>query len=130
MMLNRQRLIFGRTFCHSSDRRRARSALIVHMRILSTIWATICMARLTHSHSHSLSLTFPSLAGSDTTGISLRACFYYVLRNPRVLAKLRDEISTFSGSGQLSDPVTLEETLKMPYLYVVHHSNHGHLLTL
>jgi hypothetical protein len=60
---------------------------------------------------------FSRLAGSDTTGISLRACFYYVLKNSRVLAKLRDEISTFQASGQLSDPVTLEETLKMPYLY-------------
>ncbi|KAF1818617.1 putative P450 monooxygenase [Dissoconium aciculare CBS 342.82] len=59
------------------------------------------------------------LAGSDTTGISLRACFYYVHKNPPVLEKLRSEISEFAASGRLSEVATLEETLKMPYLQAI-----------
>ena len=61
-------------------------------------------------------LTLSSLAGSDTTAISLRACFYYLIKNPRTLAKLRGEIEAGVADGTLSDSVTLDESLKMPYL--------------
>jgi cytochrome P450 len=54
-------------------------------------------------------------AGSDTTGISLRAILYYVITNPEVYAKLMDEINQFAREGQISDPVTFSESLKMPY---------------
>jgi cytochrome P450 len=54
-------------------------------------------------------------AGSDTTGISLRAILYYVITNPNVYSKLMDEINEFSKDGKLSDPITFSESLKMPY---------------
>jgi cytochrome P450 len=54
-------------------------------------------------------------AGSDTTGISLRAILYYVITNPEVYVKLQDEINDFARRGEISDPVTYSESLKMPY---------------
>jgi len=54
-------------------------------------------------------------AGSDTTGISLRAILYYIITNPEVYAKLQDEINDFARRGEISDPVTYSESLKMPY---------------
>ena len=54
-------------------------------------------------------------AGSDTTGISLRAILYYVITNPEVYAKLMDEINHFAREGLISDPVTFSESMKMPY---------------
>jgi len=54
-------------------------------------------------------------AGSDTTGISLRAIFYYIITNPGVYSKLMDEINTFVKDGKVSDPITFAESLKMRY---------------
>jgi cytochrome P450 len=58
-------------------------------------------------------------AGSDTTGISLRAILYYVITNPGVYAKLMDEINTFAREGKISDPVTFSESMRMPYFCAV-----------
>lgn len=55
------------------------------------------------------------LAGADTTGILLRAIVYYVLKNPNVLRKLRQEID----SAGLSSPVSYAEATKLPYLDAV-----------
>jgi len=54
-------------------------------------------------------------AGSDTTGISLRAMLYYIITNPEVYAKLMNEINTYAKNGEISNPVTFAESLKMPY---------------
>src|SRR5579871_5134451 len=51
-------------------------------------------------------------AGSDTTGISLRAILYYIITNPEVYQKLMDEINTFAREGKISDPVTFSESMK------------------
>jgi cytochrome P450 len=56
------------------------------------------------------------LAGSDTTAISLRACFYYLIKTPRVMNKLRQQLEQQHNDGRISDPITLEESLQMPYL--------------
>jgi hypothetical protein len=56
------------------------------------------------------------LAGSDTTAISLRACFYYLIKTPRVMNKLRQQLEQQYNDGRISDPITLEESLQMPYL--------------
>ncbi|KAH6988450.1 cytochrome P450 [Ilyonectria destructans] len=56
------------------------------------------------------------LAGSDTTGISLRAILYYVVKSPRILEKLVNEIDEADSSGNLSTYITYEECLKLPYL--------------
>ena len=57
-----------------------------------------------------------SLAGSDTTAISLRACFYYLIKTPRAYKRLIDEILAADQAGQLSPNITYEECLKLPYL--------------
>ncbi|KAF5968045.1 pisatin demethylase cytochrome P450 [Fusarium coicis] len=55
------------------------------------------------------------LAGSDTTGISLRAVVYFVIRTPHVYEKLQIEIDEADQAGHLSEYVTYQESLKLPY---------------
>ncbi|KAI9835132.1 MAG: hypothetical protein M1819_002501 [Sarea resinae] len=56
------------------------------------------------------------LAGSDTTAISLRAIFYYLIKHPRVHRKLLQEIETSEREGRASANITLAESSQMPYL--------------
>ncbi|ETN45759.1 uncharacterized protein HMPREF1541_09592 [Cyphellophora europaea CBS 101466] len=56
------------------------------------------------------------LAGSDTTGISLRAIFYYLIKNPRCMKLVLDEIDTADQGGLLSRFVTWQPSNKMTYL--------------
>ncbi|KIX01166.1 uncharacterized protein Z518_08891 [Rhinocladiella mackenziei CBS 650.93] len=58
------------------------------------------------------------LAGSDTTAISLRAVFYYVIRDRRVYEKLQQEIDEADKAGKLSRFVTFAESLELPYLQI------------
>lgn len=58
-------------------------------------------------------------AGSDTTATSLSGILYHLLKNPRVLAKLRAEIGGFTARGELSAHPTFKETQRMPYLDAV-----------
>ncbi|OJJ06606.1 hypothetical protein ASPVEDRAFT_140374 [Aspergillus versicolor CBS 583.65] len=55
-------------------------------------------------------------AGSDTTGISLTAVIYYLMKNPHCLQRLRDEIDTAVEEGNISSPATFQEGQKLPYL--------------
>jgi len=60
------------------------------------------------------------IAGSDTTGTTLSAILYYLLRYPETLAKLRKEIQEFENSGKIGKTrVTYRESQKMPYLQAV-----------
>lgn len=52
------------------------------------------------------------LAGSDTTAISLRSIFYYLMKNPRCMQKVLDELD----HAKLSEFVTWKESNDMPYL--------------
>ncbi|RAO74216.1 uncharacterized protein BHQ10_010228 [Talaromyces amestolkiae] len=58
-------------------------------------------------------------AGSDTTGISLTAIIYFLMKNPTCLQKLRVELDTATREGALSDPVTFHEAQKLPYLQAI-----------
>ncbi|KAK6392882.1 hypothetical protein LTR65_002964 [Meristemomyces frigidus] len=58
-------------------------------------------------------------AGSDTTAISTRAIIYYLLKNPQCKQRLIEEIDSLRKQGKLSDPVTLSEADKLPYLQAV-----------
>ena len=58
-------------------------------------------------------------AGSDTTGISLTAIIYFLMKNPACLQKLRVEIDTATRDGALSDPATFHEAQKLPYLQAI-----------
>ncbi|PSS28479.1 hypothetical protein M430DRAFT_92974 [Amorphotheca resinae ATCC 22711] len=56
------------------------------------------------------------LAGSDTTAISLRAIFYYLIKNPRCYQKLLEELDAAEHEGRASANVTVTESFQMPYL--------------
>lgn len=55
------------------------------------------------------------MAGSDTTATAIRATFLYIITNPRILAKLRAEIS----SSSISSPIRDSEAKKLPYLQAI-----------
>ena len=61
-----------------------------------------------------------AFAGSETTGISLSAIFYYLLRNPQYYRKLVLEIDTAVQNGKVEDRasglVSWAESQKLPYL--------------
>lgn len=59
------------------------------------------------------------VAGSDTTGASLSAILYYLLRNERCLEKLRAEIAEFQEQGKLSVSPKFQEAQQMPYFQAV-----------
>ena len=61
-----------------------------------------------------------AFAGSETTAISLSSVFYFLLRNPSALAKLRQELDEAGRKGLFSDYetglVTWQESQKLEYL--------------
>jgi cytochrome P450 len=59
------------------------------------------------------------LAGSDTTGVTLSAILYYLIRNPHSMRKLQQELDEAAQSGKLSQPGTFSEASKLPYLQAV-----------
>ena len=60
------------------------------------------------------------IAGSDTTAVSLSATLYYLLKTPKAMSALREEIRTFGEEGRCSSPnVTFAESQEMPYLQAV-----------
>lgn len=52
------------------------------------------------------------IAGSDTTGISLSAVVYYVIKTPHVLDNLLKELD----SANISTPVSWSDSQRLPYL--------------
>ncbi|KAK5629290.1 hypothetical protein RRF57_005005 [Xylaria bambusicola] len=58
-------------------------------------------------------------AGSDTTGVTLSAILYFLLKHPECLRKLREEIEEYRAKGLLSDSFAFKETQQMPYLQAV-----------
>jgi cytochrome P450 len=63
-------------------------------------------------------------AGSETTAISLSSIFYFLVKNPRVYAKLMAEINEAVENGTIEDKdgdgiVTWTESQKLPYLDAV-----------
>ncbi|KAL1838911.1 hypothetical protein VTJ49DRAFT_2075 [Mycothermus thermophilus] len=61
-----------------------------------------------------------AFAGSETTAISLSAVFYFLLKTPHALARLREEIDQAAREGRFSDYetglVTWHESQTLPYL--------------
>jgi cytochrome P450 len=47
-----------------------------------------------------------AFAGSETTAITLSAVFYYLLRNPPALQRLKDELDEFTRRGVFMDTTT------------------------
>jgi len=59
------------------------------------------------------------VAGSDTTSITLTSILYHLLKNPRTLRALRQEVDTMTSAGDISDPPTFQDSQKMNYLQAV-----------
>ena len=57
-------------------------------------------------------------AGSDTTGVALTVTTFHVLNKPKVLAKLKEELTGALPDPQASWP-TLSELERLPYLSAV-----------
>src|ERR1700709_2602594 len=55
------------------------------------------------------------MAGSDTTATAKRATLLYLIMHPRVVSKLRTEIS----SNPISSPIQDSEARKLPYLQAI-----------
>ena len=58
-------------------------------------------------------------AGSDTTSISLSSVLFHLLKHPKTLGRLRDEIKDCEKRGEISEPAKFSETQRMPYLQAV-----------
>ncbi|KAK5189537.1 hypothetical protein LTR99_001844 [Exophiala xenobiotica] len=56
------------------------------------------------------------LAGSDTTGISFRSVFYYLMKSPDCMKRVVEEIDQADKAGNLSEFVTWKESNNLPYL--------------
>ncbi|RMD41176.1 hypothetical protein DV735_g3941, partial [Chaetothyriales sp. CBS 134920] len=56
------------------------------------------------------------LAGSDTTGISFRSIFYYLIKSPNCMKRVMEEIDAANAAGNLSEFVTWKESNNLPYL--------------
>jgi cytochrome P450 len=54
-------------------------------------------------------------AGSDSTAIALCGILSFIMKTPGVCAKVVDEIETFATKGEISDPITYTESLKLTY---------------
>ncbi|KAF5006060.1 hypothetical protein FDECE_7542 [Fusarium decemcellulare] len=58
-------------------------------------------------------------AGSDTTAISLRSIFYYIMRSRPAMAKLMAEVHESEERGDLGEFVSWKAANEMPYLEAV-----------
>ncbi|KXJ85126.1 cytochrome P450 [Microdochium bolleyi] len=60
-------------------------------------------------------------AGSDTTGISLSACIFYLLKNPACLEELRQEVDAIQNTCEVADRgyIRFSSAQKMPYMQAV-----------
>lgn len=59
------------------------------------------------------------VAGSDTTAVTLSAILYYLLKNPRTLEALREEIESQPEEIRMSRHVSFKDSQNMPYLQAV-----------
>jgi cytochrome P450 len=55
-------------------------------------------------------------AGSDTTAIAMRACLYFLMKNPAVYRQVQKEIDDAVEAGQLHFPVKYAEAIQLPLL--------------
>ena len=49
----------------------------------------------------------------------MRSVLYHVMKNPKVYSKLQEEIDNADRKGELSDPVSFAEAMRLPYLVAV-----------
>jgi cytochrome P450 len=54
------------------------------------------------------------MAGSDTTAAAFTTLWYYLLRDPLTLDRLRNEVDAYFPSGE--EPLDFTRMVNMPYL--------------
>jgi cytochrome P450 len=59
------------------------------------------------------------MAGADSTSITMRSVFYFLMKNPEKLERLRAEVDIAFESGALSSPVQYSQASLLPYLNAV-----------
>lgn len=64
-------------------------------------------------------------AGGDTVGTTMQALFYYLIRNPQYLNRLRSELDAAQSRGELSPIVQYAETQQLPFLQACVCSTHA-----
>lgn len=64
-------------------------------------------------------------AGGDTVGTTMQALFYYLIRNPQYMIRLRSELDAAQARGELSPIVQYVETQKLPFLQACVCSTHS-----
>ncbi|KAH7122021.1 pisatin demethylase [Dactylonectria estremocensis] len=62
---------------------------------------------------------FMIIAGIESTASAIRAVLLHIITSPRVYARLKLEIRNAVSEGKLSNPITLEEARRLPYLQAV-----------
>ncbi|KAJ9606160.1 hypothetical protein H2200_009121 [Cladophialophora chaetospira] len=55
-------------------------------------------------------------AGSDTTAIVLRSCFYYLMKSPEVHRQVVEELDQAASRNELSSPIQYGEASRLPLL--------------
>jgi cytochrome P450 len=59
------------------------------------------------------------MAGADSTSIAMRSIFYFLMKNPDKLVKVRAEIDAAFVDGTLTSPVQYSQSVKLLYLDAV-----------
>ncbi|KAI6084808.1 BcABA1, cytochrome P450 monooxygenase [Hypoxylon rubiginosum] len=62
---------------------------------------------------------FMIIAGFENTASVIRTTFLYLMTNPRVYQKFKEEIKQVVRDGRASSPITYEEAKRIPYLQAV-----------
>ncbi|KAK4171812.1 putative cytochrome P450 E-class, group I [Triangularia setosa] len=68
-----------------------------------------------------LDLVLGVIASADTVAVPMRTIFLYLITSPLVYAKLKAEITAAIKAGTISEPITNQEALKLPYMQAVIH---------
>lgn len=55
------------------------------------------------------------VAGADTTSITMRTLIFYILSQPNTKARVLADLALARKAGRLSDPVTMDEGMALPY---------------
>lgn len=61
---------------------------------------------------------FMIVAGTETTASVIRSALLHTMTCPSVYQKLKDEINTAVREGKVSEPITIQEAKRLPFLQV------------
>lgn len=67
--------------------------------------------------------TIAILAGNDTSAAVIRATMLQLMLTPHAYAKFKREIKQAVERGEVSSPITNEQSLKLPYTQVGFYSS-------